>query len=113
MNATMRITTLGLVLGIATSALALDKAELDNRIRKLTAKFEAMQQKPDRCIPAETLRKAQGIILLDRTKAGLVFAYYEQALTMSEILFGKKVKPTETASALAARLDEFSKPPKK
>ena len=39
--------------------------------------------------------------------------YYEQALTMSEILFGKKVKPTETASALAARLDEFSKPPKK
>ena len=25
--------------------------------------------------PAETLRKAQGIILLDRTKAGFLFAY--------------------------------------
>ena len=27
------------------------------------------------CIPAETLRQAQGIILLDRTKAGFLFAY--------------------------------------
>lgn len=71
----IKMTTVGLVLGFATSALALDKAALDNRIRQLTAKLEAMQQKPDRCIPPETLRKAHGIILIDRTKAGLVFAY--------------------------------------
>jgi lipid-binding SYLF domain-containing protein len=222
--------TLGLLLGVASSALALDKATLDNRIGQLTAKFEAMQQKPDRCIPPETLRKAHGIILLDRTKAGLVFAYqggsgvamvrdpksrkwsppafleaneaslgfqlggeqaffaillmntnvtrlltepafefggeargtagnetagakgtitsteeqilvyddrkglyggaaikggaigpdaeanriyYEAACTMMDILFGKKVKPTEPASALAAKFDQFSKPPAK
>ena len=227
---TLRTWTLGLLLGFATSALAVDKAALDNRIRKLTAKFEAMQQKADRCIPPETLRKAHGIILLDRTKAGLVFAYqggsgvamvrdskstkwspaafleaneaslgfqlggeqtffaillmntnvtrlltepnfefggeargtaddatagakgtissteqpilvyddrkglyggaaikggaispdteanrvyYEETLTMTDILFGKKVKPTDATTALAAKLDEFSKPPRK
>jgi lipid-binding SYLF domain-containing protein len=63
------------VLGFAATALAIDKTELDNRIRTLTAKFEAMQGKPDRSIPAETLRKAKGIVLLDRTKAGFIFAY--------------------------------------
>jgi lipid-binding SYLF domain-containing protein len=64
-----------LLLGLAGSARAIDKAEADKRIRTLTAKFEVMQAKPDKRIPAENLRKAQGIILLDRTKAGLVFAY--------------------------------------
>lgn len=67
---------LGLILlGFACSTLAIDKVELDNRLRLLTAKFEAMQQKPDKSVPAENLRKAQGIILLDRTKAGFLFAY--------------------------------------
>jgi lipid-binding SYLF domain-containing protein len=75
MNANMKTVTLGLLLGLAHSAWALDKPALDNRIHQLTTKFEAMQQKPDRCIPTETLRKAHGIILLDRTKAGFVFAY--------------------------------------
>ena len=65
----------GLLLGLGVSALALDKAELDERIRTLTAKFELMQAKPDKCIPAGNLHKALGIILLDRTKAGFVFAY--------------------------------------
>src|SRR6266404_2695633 len=72
----MKTVTLGLVLSIcALSASAVDKAELDNRIRTLTAKFEALQMKPDKNIPAENLRKAQGIVLLDRTKAGFIFAY--------------------------------------
>jgi lipid-binding SYLF domain-containing protein len=57
------------------SALALDQAELGKRIRTLTIKFEEIQAKPDKRIPAENLRKAQGIILLDRTKAGFIFAY--------------------------------------
>jgi lipid-binding SYLF domain-containing protein len=230
MNAKIEMTTLGLLLSVATSALALDKATLDHRIRQLTDRFDAMQQKSDRCIPPETLRKAHGIILLDRTKAGLVFAYqggsgvamvrdpksrqwsppafleaneaslgfqiggeqaffaillmntnvtrlltepsfefggeargtagdatagakgtvtsteeqilvyddrkglyggaaikggaigpdseanrlyYEQAVTMSDILFGKKAKPTDASTALVAKLDEFSKPPRK
>ncbi len=63
------------LLGFTATALAMDKVELDNRIRTLTAKFEALQQKPDKSIPAETLRKTKGIVLLDRTKAGFVFAY--------------------------------------
>jgi len=48
---------------------------LDNRIEKLTARFEVMQQKPDKRIPADQLRKAQGIILLDRTRVGFGFAF--------------------------------------
>jgi lipid-binding SYLF domain-containing protein len=72
----MKTLLLGLILlGFAASALAIDKAELDNRIRTLTAKLETLQQKPDKRIPADNLRKARGIILLDRTKAGFIFAY--------------------------------------
>ena len=52
-----------------------DNVALDNQLRKLAGKFEALQAKPDKAIPAETLRKAQGIVLLDRTKAGFVFAF--------------------------------------
>jgi len=62
-------------LGLLLSAVAADKPELDNRIRKLTAKFEVLQGNPDKRIPAETLRQAQGIVLLDRTKAGFIFAF--------------------------------------
>jgi lipid-binding SYLF domain-containing protein len=72
----MKTTILGLMLfGIAGSALAVGRSELDDRIRTLTTKFAAMQQDPVKGIPAETLRKAKGIVLLDRTKAGVVFAY--------------------------------------
>ena len=63
------------LLAFASSTPAAGKAELDNRIRALSAKFDSLQAKPDKAIPAETLRKAQGIILLDRTKAGFIFAY--------------------------------------
>ena len=72
----MKTALVGLfVLSFSATVLAIDKAELDNRVRTLTAKFEALQQKPDKSIPAESLRKAKGIVLLDRTKAGFVFAY--------------------------------------
>jgi lipid-binding SYLF domain-containing protein len=39
------------------------------------AEFQAMQARPDKRVPAEVLGKARAIILLDRTKAGFVFAY--------------------------------------
>lgn len=72
----MRIIMVGLmVFGLAGTALAADQAELDNRIRALTLKFEEMQQKPDRAIPPDNLKKAFGVVLLDRTKAGFIFAY--------------------------------------
>jgi len=68
---------LGLVilLGFADTTLAVDRVELDNRIRTLTAQFEAMQQNADKSIPAESLRKAKAVVLMDRTKAGFIFAY--------------------------------------
>jgi len=72
----MKTLTIGLlVLGFVSSTFAVDKVALDNRIRTLTGKFEELQSKPDKCVPAETLRK-EGILLLDRTKAGLVFGYH-------------------------------------
>ena len=67
--------SLWMIVVLAYSASAVDKVELDMRVRKLTARFEAMQQKPDKRIPPETLAKAQAIVLLDRTKAGFIFAY--------------------------------------
>ena len=72
----MKATTVSLVLlSCVLSASAVEKTELDNRIRTLTARFEALQRQPDKMVPADTLRKAQGIILLERTKAGFLFAY--------------------------------------
>ena len=63
------------VLAIASQALAVDKTELDQRIASLAMSFDVLQAKPDKRIPAETLRKAQGIVLLDLTKAGFGFAF--------------------------------------
>lgn len=70
----MKTLALGLLLiGFATSAFAADKADLDNQVRSLTTNFESLQSKAR--IPAEDLRNAQGIILLNRTKAGFIFAF--------------------------------------
>jgi SH3 domain-containing YSC84-like protein 1 len=60
---------------LAAPARAVDKADLDKLIRKITTKFQTMQAKSDKRIPAENLRKAKGIILMDRTKAGFIFAF--------------------------------------
>jgi lipid-binding SYLF domain-containing protein len=57
------------------SGLADDKAKLDAQLRKLTVKFESMQSNPEKAVPADELKKARGVILLDRTKAGFIFAY--------------------------------------
>ena len=59
----------------ATPVVALDRADLDARVLTLTAKFEQLQAQPDKRIPADILRRARGIILLDCTRAGVVFAY--------------------------------------
>jgi len=64
-----------LSLFVIASTKAADRAELDSQIRALTVKFEVMQAKPDKRIAPQTLRDAKGIILLERTKAGLLFAY--------------------------------------
>jgi SH3 domain-containing YSC84-like protein 1 len=64
-----------LLMSLALPAMALDKAELDARIRKLMVKFEILQSKSDKRIPAQNLAKAKAVVLLDRTKAGFIFAY--------------------------------------
>ncbi len=69
-----KLITLAL-LGFATAAMALDRTDLDNRIQMLGEKFDGLQQMPGQRIPADTLRNAKGIIMLDRTKAGFLFAY--------------------------------------
>jgi lipid-binding SYLF domain-containing protein len=74
MNTKIIVVTLGLLLGFAGAALAIDRTELDNRISMLKDKLDALEH-GDRAIPADTLRHAQGIMLLDRTKAGFLFAY--------------------------------------
>lgn len=72
----MKAILLSLILiGFAGPALAVDRAQLDDRIRALTAKFEALQADPDKRVPANVLRRAQGIVLLDTTKAGFMFAF--------------------------------------
>jgi len=71
----MRARILALVLcGFTSAALAVDKPELDERIRKLAFRFDEMQQS-GKAVPAAELRQAKGIILLERTKAGFLFAY--------------------------------------
>ncbi len=70
-----RVIVLLFVLGLVLPVFGLNKPDLDARVRRLTAKFEALQSKPDKRVPPEILKKSKGIILLDRTKAGFVFAY--------------------------------------
>src|SRR5215831_18676866 len=72
----MKTFMVGLMLfGLAITTQAIEKGELDDRIRLLTSKFEAMQQNPDKRIPVDKLRAAKGILMMERTKAGFLFAY--------------------------------------
>ena len=64
-----------LLLGLAATALAETKTELDNRVRQLMAKFDSLQANSEARIPAAKLDKATGVILMDRTKGGLIFGY--------------------------------------
>ena len=69
------ITTMVLALFTAGLVSAVEKPELDRKIQKNVGKFAAMQQKVEKAVPADLLKKARGIVLLDRTKAGFIFAY--------------------------------------
>jgi lipid-binding SYLF domain-containing protein len=72
----MRPIILGVVfLGLAATMSAQTKGELDNRVRKLAAKFDSLQENPEARIPADKLKKATGVIIMDRTKGGFIFGY--------------------------------------
>ena len=63
-----------LLVSIASVGWTLDKQDLEKRLQKLTLKFEELQKK-DKRVPPDKLAKAEGMVLLDRTKAGFIFAY--------------------------------------
>ena len=72
----LSLSVLGALIGVAClPAAAADSVQLEQKAAKLVAKFEAMQAKGAKPVPADSLKKAQGIVLLDRTKAGFIFAY--------------------------------------
>jgi lipid-binding SYLF domain-containing protein len=65
------------IVALGVAAFAADdkkKKELDNSVRKLTARFESLQSKTNG-VPADKLAKAKGIIIMERTKGGFVFGY--------------------------------------
>ena len=70
-----KLITVLFVLSIAWAATAVDRPQLELKAQKLIMKFQRMQEKPDKRVPADALRKAKAIILLDRTKAGFVVAF--------------------------------------
>ena len=64
------------VIGLACPAMALDRTQLNDRIQSLTASFTQMEQNPATRVPAMDLARANGIILLDRTKGAFIFGYH-------------------------------------
>jgi len=64
-----------LVLGLTTPAFGQTKEELDNKVRKLISKFDSLQANLDARIPAEKLKKATGVIIMERTKGGFIVGY--------------------------------------
>ncbi len=64
--------------------MAIEKADLDKRIRTIIKDLNDMQAKPDKHVPGDLIKKAHGVILMNRSKGGVVFGYengYGVALT--------------------------------
>jgi SH3 domain-containing YSC84-like protein 1 len=60
---------------LCLSAQAVTRPELDQRLQKLSLKFEQMQNNPATRIPANLLQKACGIVLLQTSRGGFIFGY--------------------------------------
>jgi lipid-binding SYLF domain-containing protein len=56
----------------AVSALAETKNKLDARVRDLTDYFAKVQKDAENAVPAEILRKAEGLIIMRTYKAGFI-----------------------------------------
>lgn len=61
-----------LAASVAVPALAESKNKLDARVRDLTDYFEKVQKDADTAVPAEILRKAEGLIIMRTYKAGFI-----------------------------------------
>ena len=64
-----------LLLGFVATTFGDTKSELDDHVHKLMAKFDSLQANAKARIPAKKLNKATGIVIMDRSKGGLVFGY--------------------------------------
>src|SRR5512136_2371598 len=64
-----------LVFGLAATTYAETKNELYDRVRKLMSQFDSLQANAEARIPAEKLKKAMGVIVMERTKGGFIFGY--------------------------------------
>jgi lipid-binding SYLF domain-containing protein len=64
-----------LLLGSGVAMLAAGEVQqLDEKAQRILAKFDSMQITEHR-VPADILKKAQGIVLLDRTKGAFIVGY--------------------------------------
>jgi SH3 domain-containing YSC84-like protein 1 len=61
-----------LAASLTLPAMAISKNKLDARVRDLTDYFVKMQKDPDTAIPAEILRKADGLIIMRTYKVGFI-----------------------------------------
>src|SRR6267142_5404280 len=61
-----------LAASIAIPALAESKNKLDARVRDLADYFETVQKDASTAVPAEILRKAEGLIIMRTYKAGFI-----------------------------------------
>jgi len=67
-----RLLTTILAASFAVTALADSKNKLDARVRDLTDYFETVQKDVANAVPAEILRKAEGLIIMRTYKAGFI-----------------------------------------
>lgn len=63
------------MVALTLSTQAASQEDIDLQIRERTASFVGMQQDPEKLVPPEILQKAEGLVLLERVKAGFIFAY--------------------------------------
>jgi len=71
---TIRLLATVLVAGSVLPALAAseEKEKLDARVTDLTEYFVTVQRNPETAVPAEILRKAEGLIIMRTYKAGFI-----------------------------------------
>jgi lipid-binding SYLF domain-containing protein len=80
---------MALILGLAGTATADPRADLDDSVRKLMARFDSLQANAEARIPSDKLKRAKGVIVMDRTKGGFVFGY-ERGFGISMVKHGDK-----------------------
>ncbi len=70
-----KILIAAVLVGLTFSVRAEDKADVEKQLNMLAVKFQELQAKPDKAVPADNLKKACGIVLLYRVKGGLVIGF--------------------------------------